>query len=1312
MITETIPNVCNEEGPSPTEAPLVAKIKLSFGKHTFETKALLDTGATITTDGIIDYGLAQQLSKQFGLPLKETVKKSAYRDFQGRPAKARNRLFLPRMKIFEHEQPSVVLACMDLGTHSVILGERWMRQHGMTPSPPHGAMMHDPRFCTHVGTLEKPKVWKLKEVPTPSGENDFSQIIWPKEWTKSEARHDATGAPGENAQGPQGEEPSPTDVSPEVQRPGVITPKEPQWKVKVLERKAVRAKKRSERPPKVDVKIIGAKAFYAACKEAGAEISMIDVQSIIETVRSLSEKDFVESNAQKLPEVYRDLIKVVSREASDILPEHNENDCRIELLEGKTAEMIGVEPMRKYTAEEYAALRDFIKENLGTRFLRSSAAGWGCPPLLVKKPDGSLRVCVDYRRLNAITKRDAYPLPLIDQILTLLKDTKMMTRLDIRHAFYRTRMHEDSEELTTFRSPMGAYCFRVMPFGITNGPSVFQRYINKALMKCGLGHVVVAYADDVIIFSREEKQHVQDVRKVLSALIDAGLQVDLKKCDFHVTETKLLGMIVSTEGIKMDPAKVEAILDWETPKTVTHVQEFLGFCNFYRRFIESCGEIAKPLTILTGKGRKFEWGEAQQKAFDGIKEKIALQPTLYHYRRDRQAIVEADSSDWAYGAVLSQYDDNGVLRPIAFLSKNMTPAELNYAIYDKELLAIVRALETWRAELEGTEIPIEIFTDHKALEYFSTKRKLTRRHERWIQILAPYNFRIQYRKGSENGKADALSRRPNGEPTQEMKDELQTHVLLPREKFAVAAVGEDESDGNVIDEVVEANRKSKELSVIRHLLSTASGQKRYPGYAEESGLLTFRGALCVPAQEAELITRLTKEVHDGPASGHPGYRKTMDLLRKGYYWPKMRDTVRRYVRNCGLCNRNKHSREKYQGLLHPLPIPVRPWVDLSCDFITGLPKCQGYDAIFTVVDRFSKMRHFIPCRKDATAEDLARLFICHVWRYHGLPRTIVSDRGPQFISEFWHELCRILRIKRVLSTAHHPQTDGQSEIANKEVLVHIRMYCNHNQDDWVDWLPTAEFSDNVTTNASTKVSPFALNYGYDPLMSFDWSPNQEPPRNRDQVDQRSQAKEIAERMDKIWREAAENLKDAQETAQKFANRHRKDVTYSVGDKVFLSTKTLKTSRPAEKLEQLWLGPYPVVEVVGHSYKLELPKSMKIHPVIHTDRLKRAPNDPLPGQKVPEQGPVEVTEDGVEIWEVEKILNSSLGKPGARGRKPKNPGLWYRVKWFGYEQDDLDWYPAEDFEGSAELLKEWHDANPNRPGPPKDLSRWLAGASPS
>ncbi len=583
MIAGTIPEVCNELSPLAAEAALVARIKLSFGKHSFETSALLDTGATITTDGIIDYSLAQRLSKEFGLPLKETVKKSAYRDFQGRMAQAPNRLFLPRMTMYEHEQPSVVLACMDLGAHSVILGEKWLREHGMTLSPPHGAIMHDPRFCTHIGTLEQPRVWKLKEVPKPAGEGDFEQIKWPKAWTKREARTDGNPEAKEGTipsgasrcdeqQGghdtPGHRPPNRTidlreRIGPAWQPPeAVVKAVEPQWKVKILSRRDAQEKRHKEKPAQTEVKFISAKAFIAACKEKGAEVSIVDVQAIAEIIGNLTEKDFVESNAQKLPEVYRDLIKVVSRAASDTLPEHTDNDCRIELLEGKTPEMIGAEPLRRYTAAEYKALREFVMENLGNGFVRPSAAGWGSPPLMVKKPDGTLRVCIDYRRLNALMKRDAYPLPLIDQILTLLRDTKVMTKMDIRHAFYRTRMDEDSEDLTTFRTPMGAYCFRVMPMGITNGPSVFQRYINKALAKCGLGHTVVAYADDVVVFSKDEKQHVQDVRKVMQALIDANLQVDLKKCEFHVTETKLLGLIVSTKGLRMDPAKVEAILNW------------------------------------------------------------------------------------------------------------------------------------------------------------------------------------------------------------------------------------------------------------------------------------------------------------------------------------------------------------------------------------------------------------------------------------------------------------------------------------------------------------------------------------------------------------------------------------------------------------------------------------------------------------------------------------------------------------------------------------------------------------------------------
>jgi transposase InsO family protein len=1303
------------------EKAMTAPVRLYHGEHYHENQVLIDNGAAISTDGVIDLELAQRLSREMGLPLIRTKEEHWFTGFGKSGVQQAGFLWTPQMRIFDHEQPSASLLCTPLGKNKIILGKGWMRRHGMTPSPPFGELWHHPQFCCHNGALERECRWKLETVTPPLG-------------VELPPLHGPMPLPGRDAivvrepKHPGAKRLDQLEVHPLL----TTQPKN----VRILQRplgqeshlhKDAQERRRLPHANLMKARQLGVNPGKFATREKRPQVSMVDAQRFVELARqqgaqlaaihleekkeadeimALSDADFENSKAHLLPQEYNDLIDVVSRERSDTLPQSTENDCKIQLIDGKAPGDIGNEPIRRYTQQEHQAIRDFIREKMSSGFIRQSMAGWGCAPLLVKKPDGSLRVCIDYRRLNALTKRDTYPLPRIDDILAMVTGAKHLTRLDVRQAFFRNRMSPESEELTTFRSPIGSYCFRVMPFGITNGPSVFQRYINRCLLDAGLGDTAVAYVDDIIIFGRGSlEEHKRDVRRVLQALITTGLQIDLKKCEFHVQETKLLGVIVSTQGIKMDPAKVAAIKDWAAPRTVKHVQEFLGFCNFYRRFIEAFGDMAKPLTRLTQKGAVFTWTEEHEAAFQAIKDAVVLETQMNHYRRDREAILETDASDWCRGAVLSQYDDEGILRPVAFLSKNFTPAELNYEIYDKELLAIVKALEEWRAELEGTETPVKIFTDHKALEYFATKKKLTRRHARWAEVLASYNFRIYYRKGRENAKADALSRRPNDEPSEGDKTRDQTQVLLAPEKFdAILAI--EQEDETLPDRMKRINRDDARFTNIRQALKTDVGARRYRNYADQEGLLTYRGRLCVPDNQGEEITQLMKEVHDQPAGGHPGKHKTLGLLRHGYFWPKMADTVAQYVRNCHTCSRMKHSREKYNGLLKPLPIPERPWLDISCDFVTGLPACQGYDAVLTVVDRFSKMKHYIPCTKKTKAPDLARLFICHVWRYHGLPRSVVSDRGPQFVSEFWRELCRILGIKVKLSTAAHPETDGQSEIANKELVVHLRTYCNHHQDDWVDWLPTAEFADNATDNASTQVAPFELVYGFLPRMSFDWTNDKVPSTTGNAAPQRASAKALAERMDAIWREAAAQLRHAQENQIKFANRHRKDVSYEVGEKVFLSSKDLATHRPSAKLEQLWFGPYPITAKEGNAYRLDLPESMKVHPVFHPSKFKKASQDPLPGQLEEPQGPVEVDAQGQEHWEVERIVASSLGKPGARGRKPQHPRIWYRIAWKGWHSDDPSWYPEWNLRGSAQLLDVWHRANPTAPGPPPDLAVWL------
>ena len=405
----------------------------------------------------------------------------------------------------------------------------------------------------------------------------------------------------------------------------------------------------------------------------------------------------------------------------------------------------------------------------------------------------------------------------------------------------------------------------------------------------------------------------------------------------------------------------------------------------------------------------------------------------------------------------------------------------------------------------------------------------------------------------------------------------------------------------------------------------------------------------------------------------------------------MQKDVIRFVRNCRTCQRSKAPRDKYNELLHPLPIPTERWQDISMDFITGLPEVNGRNAILTVVDRLSKERHFLPCTaldEGTSAEATAGLLIEGVFRLHGLPRTIVSDRGPQFTSDIWKAFCKRLGITSKLSTAFHPQTDGQTERANQDVERQLRTYCNYMQDDWLNWLPMAEFADNNAVSAATGLSPFFANKGFHPRMNFGPDTNTATYQSTRARLQAAKADDITGTMARILEYIKTGAESAGKTMTAQANKSRKDVAYKVGDLVFLSSRNIKTARPSKKLDDKMLGPFRIIGKGGHSYELELPVTMKTEKVFHTSLLRKAAEDPLVGQTIAPPPPIIV--DGADEYEVDDILDSKL----VRGK------VKYRVKWRGYEDNDLEWYNADDgeFDSAADVVAEYHRRNPRKPKP--------------
>ena len=1058
-----------------------------------------------------------------------------------------------------------------------------------------------------------------------------------------------------------------------------------------------RGKKRAKGPSAMraesfDIAQIGAAPFRMLSKDKETQAFPLSVMQIDQMITELEAREAgadgflneismetINEVREKLPEEYHDLLDVFDKRKAAELPPHREQDCKIELTgDPKDLPKSRVYPL---SLAKLKATKEYLTENLKKGFIAPSQASHASPILFAAKKDGGLRFCVDYRKLNALTKKDRYPLPLIEETLARIAGCKYLTKVDIIAAFNSLRMHPDSESLTTFITSMGAYLYKVMPFGLTNGPASWQHYINGVLFDY-LNDFAQAYMDDILIYSKSLKEHKEHVRKVLLRLREAGLYVDINKCEFHVQETTFLGVIVSTKGIKMDPRKVQAVLDWPQPTNLKQVQSFIGFCNFYRRFIKDFSRIAKPLYRLAQKDVLFEWTEACQAASDAMKRAIISAPVLRHFDRNREAILETDSSDFVNAGILSQHDDEGILHPVAFYSKNLLPAECNYEIYDKELLAIINGLETWKADLESTDIPIKIFTDHKSLEYFMATKKLTRRQARWANTLSEFNFKIMYTSAKKNQKADALTRTADSTPTSidDDRERYMQQMILTPDRVELCQINNEIL--GLHGRVKMANVADEECTRIRREIDEGKGPD---SYTCEEGILFRHNRLRVPDN---MITEVIREVHDQPSSSHPGIHRCVELIKRYYYFPQLRATVERYIRNCYTCQRIKPPRDKKNGLLHPLPIPDQRWKDLSMDLIIGLPKSRGFNAIFTICCRLSKHRLYIPCSDEdegTSAKSLADLVLKEVYRHRGLPTTIISDRGTQFVSALWNCLCKRLGITVKLSSAFHPETDGQTERANQDVETKLRAYCNEQQDNWADYICMAEFADNNQESSATGMSPFFFNQGYHPRMSF--TPDDTVyPTTRERLASRT-AGSIAQHMQEALEYGKQNLEVAQTRMVEQANRHRKDVKYEVGDHVFLSTKNIKTSRPSKKLDYKMIGPFEVIARKGYDYQLGLPKGSKVGSVFHSSLLRRAARDPLPGQQlVPAES---VIIDDQEEWEVDDILDSRR----SHGR------LQYKVNWAGFDLD-LEWYNADngEFDNAADVVAEFHRTYPDKPGP--------------
>jgi hypothetical protein len=467
-----------------------------------------------------------------------------------------------------------------------------------------------------------------------------------------------------------------------------------------------------------------------------------------------------------VPGEYHEYLHVFEAKDDQGLPPHRHYDHHIPLLEGKTPPF---EPIRALDEGRLRPLREYLETNLEWGWIRESTSPAGAPIYFVQKKDGSLRLCVEYWGLNTITVKDRTPLPLIGEALDRLAKAKIYTKLDVKDAYHNLRIAEGDEWKMAFRTKYGLYEYLIMPFGLTNAPASFQRWMNEILSDY-LDVFCIAYLDDILIYSDDLEQHHCHIKMILRRVEEVGLTLKASKYECHTNKTEYLGYIISPTGIEMDPEKVRVMAEWKEPTNVKGVQSFLGFANFYRRFIRGFSKITAPLTRLIRKDTPWGWDDDAQVAFEQLKRAMLSEPILQHFDPTRAITIEMDASDYAIGAVCSQSDDANILHPLGYFSRKLKSAELNYDIHDKELLAIVDALDKWSTYCKSTPHTSTILSEHKNLEYWQTKRDLNLRKARWGKRLANYNFTITYQPGNLAGKPDILSRESGDSPWEgEMK---------------------------------------------------------------------------------------------------------------------------------------------------------------------------------------------------------------------------------------------------------------------------------------------------------------------------------------------------------------------------------------------------------------------------------------------------------------------------------------------------------------------------------------------------------------
>lgn len=890
------------------------------------------------------------------------------------------------------------------------------------------------------------------------------------------------------------------------------------------------------------------------------------------------------------------------------------------------------------------ALDTALDELIDTGVVERSSSPWGFPVVLVPKKDNSYRLCVDYRRLNEVTKKDAYPLPSISSLVSNLGGAKYFTTLDASRGYFQVEMDERDKEKTAFTCHRGLFQFRRMSFGLVGAPATYQRLMDRVLGDSKWQHSL-AYLDDIVVYSKTFEEHVRHLRDVLERLRAAGITLNPNKAQIAATRITLLGFTLDNGRILPNEGKLEAILRYPSPNDIGELRRFLGMVNFYRQFIPDCAAAQAPLTKLLRKGEPWAWGQEQEAALRGLTKVLADTAELQLPDLNREFVIQTDASDLGLGAILLQ-EHGGALRPIAFASRSLTPAERNYTVTEKECLAIVFALRKFDYYVDGVAFVIE--TDHMALTWLRRLNEPSGRLARWALLLQRYDFTVRYRKGKNNAAADALSRAPVQREVGKENDPQRTEgetTAADRERpkqtsvqgMSVNHVEAVVSAGIVFSrkELFEAQQKDpfcrKVFDGLREPGGEATAHMGTAGIAVgaersatagnavsalDSYLLDTDGVLLrYIATEDEtneafkvviprtLRAALLRYFHDTCIAGHASGPKTYTKLCRFATWPGMKRDVIRYARSCHVCQSVKPRGGRPPGLMQPINSQT-PWQIAACDVMGPYPTTPSRNRFLLVVtDHFSKWVELFPLRKLTAKVIVDKLM--EVFTRFGFPEQLITDNASYFTAKVFVDSCAALGIKHKKTTTYHAQSNP-TERVNRNIK-HMLVAFSERHKDWDTYLSEIGFALRTTVNRSTGYAPSSLNLGRE-------LPN---PMERVLSDRRGvpvaesaraeYAIQLRGKMAEALRKARRNLGTARAQQKAQYDRSHRNVHYEVGDLVLRRQHVLSDASKqfAASLAPKWAGPYRVREKVSSLvYRLANMKGKPSGGPVHVCDLKR------------------------------------------------------------------------------------------------------------